>query len=125
VDPDPSTVAPCPMAWPPDVVGPADIITSAASIIGSIANLDSHGTRIGAVARVSSVTGSVWPIPPLIGPVPRIGPVIFIASAHTESKRKQKEEEEHRPFSYRFGPISGLNRPLLRAINDLHFHTFI
>jgi hypothetical protein len=125
VNPDPLPVAPCPMTRPPDVVGPADIITRAASIIGSIANLDSDGARVRAVARVSSVTGSVWPITPIIRSVPRIGPVIFIASTYTETKRKQKEEDEHRPFPYRFRSISGANRPLLRAINDLHFHTII
>jgi len=81
VDPDSSTVAPCPMTRPPDVIAPAHIITGAASIIGSIANLDSDRAWVGAVARVSSVTGSVRPIAPIIGSVPRIGPVILIASA--------------------------------------------
>jgi len=62
VDPDFLTVAPCPMSRPPDVIAPAHIITRAASIIGSIANLDRDGAWVGAIARVTSVPGSVWAI---------------------------------------------------------------
>jgi hypothetical protein len=80
VDPDPSTVAPCPMPRPPDIIGPAHIITRPASIIGSIANLDGDGAWVGTVARVSAVAGSVRPITRIIRSVPRIGPVILVAS---------------------------------------------
>src|SRR4029077_18840979 len=84
VDPDSLTVAPCPMSRPPDVIAPAHIITRTASIIGPTANLDRDGA--GAVARVTSVTGSVWAItrvtgsitPPIIRSVTRAPGVILV-----------------------------------------------
>jgi len=114
------------MPRPPDVIAPAHIITGAATIIGSIANLDSDGAWVGAIARVTSVTGSVWAITPIIRSVPRIPSVMLIfASDYTERNRKQNKEEEHWPFPCRFRSISGGGRLLLRAINNLHLHTII
>jgi hypothetical protein len=113
------------MSRSPDVVGPAHIITRAASIIGPIANLDCDTARVGAIAR--AVTVSIWAISPITRPVvPWMPSVILIfASAYTERNRKQKKEEEHRPFPYGFRSISGGDPLFLRAINNLHFHIII
>src|SRR5437879_2393336 len=131
VDPDSLTAAPCPMSRPPDVIGAADVITRAASVIRPIANLDRDGAWVGnargtgitrSVWAVSRITGAVWAT--IIRSVSRIRAVILIfASAYTERNRKQKEEEEHRQFPYRFRSIAGGDRLLLRAINNLHLHT--
>src|SRR5207245_5842297 len=59
VDPDSLTVAPYPMSRPPDVIAPAHIITRAAIIIGSITNLDRDSAWVRAIARATSVTGSI------------------------------------------------------------------
>src|SRR5438874_7242862 len=118
VDPDSLTAAPCPMSRPPDVIGAADVITRAASVIRPIANLDRDGAWVGN-ARGTGITRSVWAT--IIRSVSRIRAVILIfASAYTERNRKQKEEEEHRQFPYRFRSIAGGDRLLLRAINNLH-----
>jgi hypothetical protein len=112
------------MSRPPDVVGPAHIITSAAIIIWPIANLDCDAAWVGAIAR--AVTGSVWAISPITRSVPRTpGIILILASAYTERNRKQKEEEEHRPFPHRFRSISGGDPFFLRAINNLHIHIII
>ena len=122
VDPDSLTVAPCPMSRPPDVIGAADVITRAASVIRPIANLDRDSAWVRAIARATSVPGSITT--PIIRSVTRIPSVMLLfASDYTERNRKQKQEEEHRPFPYRFRSISGGDRLLLRAINNLHLHT--
>src|SRR5438552_4517518 len=124
VDPDSLTAAPCPMYRPPDVIGAADVITRAASVIGAITNLDRDSAWVRAIARATSVTGSITT--PIIRSVTRIPSVMLLfASDYTERNRKQKQEEEHRPFPYRFRSISGGDRLLLRAINNLHLHTII
>jgi len=136
MDPDSLTVAPCPMSRPPDVIAPAHIITRAAIIIGPIANLDRDSAWVRAIARATSVpgsvwaitriTGSVWAITRITGSVPRIPSVMLLfASDYTERNRKQKQEEEHRPFPCRFRSISGGDRLLLRVINNVHFHIII
>src|SRR5438552_10028136 len=122
VDPDSLTAAPCPMYRPPDVIGAADVITRAASVIRPIANLDRDSAWVRAIARATSVPGSITT--PIIRSVTRIPSVMLLfASDYTERNRKQKQEEEHRPFPYRFRSISGGDRLLLRAINNLHLHT--
>ena len=126
MDPDSLTVAPCPMSRPPDVIAPAHIITRAAIIIGPITNLDRDSAWVRAIARATSVPGSVWAITRITGSVPRIPSVILVfASDYTERNRKQKQEEEHRPFPCRFRSISGGDRLLLRVINNVHFHIII
>src|SRR5438132_9408535 len=59
VDPNSLTVAPYPMSRPPDVIAPAHIITRAASVIGPITNLDRDSAWVRAIARATSVTGSI------------------------------------------------------------------
>ena len=105
-----------PMPRNPDVIGVAHVITRAVSVIRPIASRDRNGAW---------VTGSVWAITPIIRSIPWIRAIILFASAYTEHDRKQKKEEEHRPFPYRSRSISGGDAFLLRAPNNLHFHTII
>src|SRR6266481_5358004 len=80
VDPDSLTVAPYPMSRPPDVIAPAHIITRAAIIIGSITNLDRDSAWVRAIARATSVTGSITT--PIIRSVTRArGVILVLASA--------------------------------------------
>ena len=62
------------MSRPPDVIGPAHIVTRAAIIIGPITNLDRDGAWVG-IARVTAITGSVWAITPVTGSVWAVTPV--------------------------------------------------
>jgi len=68
------------MSCPPDVIGAAHVITSAASVIRSIANLDRDAAWAGDIARGTGITGSVWAITRITAPVRttsviRTGPV--------------------------------------------------
>src|SRR3982074_1509701 len=111
VNPDSLPVAPHPLSRPPDVIGPAHIVTRAAIIIGPITNLDRDGAWVG-IARVTAITGavraitpvpgavwavrritaSVWAIPPIIRSVSRIRAIMLLfASDNTERNRNQKE----------------------------------
>jgi hypothetical protein len=74
-------MTPPPGAWRPSVIGAAYVIASAPSIVRPIANLDRDRAWIGAIARVSGITG----------PVSGITSIIISASASSESDRKQKE----------------------------------
>jgi hypothetical protein len=58
VDPNFLAVAIGPMSWPPNVIGMSDIITRAAGIVWSIANLDSHGAWITCVVGPTTIVGS-------------------------------------------------------------------
>jgi hypothetical protein len=80
VYPDSPAVDQSPMSWPPDVIGAAHVITSAASVIRAIANLDRDGAWGGDIARGTGITGSVWAITRITAPVRatsviRTGPV--------------------------------------------------
>src|SRR6266705_4432001 len=82
VDPDSLTVAPYPMSRPPDVIAPAYIITRAASIIGSIANLDRDSAWVRAIARATSVTGAITgSITPIIRSVTRARAAVILVFA--------------------------------------------
>jgi hypothetical protein len=95
-DPDSLTVAPCPMSRPPDIMGSARVITRA----------------------VGSIT-------PIIRSVSRICAVILIASGYTECNSQRRKEQAHPPFPYRFRSISGGDRLLLRARNNVRFHIIV
>src|SRR5882724_3924564 len=79
VDPDSLTVAPYPMSRPPDVIAPAHIITRAAIIIGPITNLDRDSAWVRAIARATSVTGSITT--PIIRSVTRAGAGVILVFA--------------------------------------------
>src|SRR4029434_6910192 len=57
VDPNLLAVAIGPMSWPPNVIGMSDIITRAAGIVWSIANLDRHGAWITCVVGPTTIVG--------------------------------------------------------------------
>jgi hypothetical protein len=83
VDPNSVMVAPCPMSRDPDVICAAHVITSAASVIRPIANLDRDGAWVG-IARGTGVTGSVWAVTRVTGSVCRRTSIIISASACTD-----------------------------------------
>jgi len=122
------------MSWPPDVIGAAHVITSAASVIRPIANLDRDGAWGGDIARGTGITGSVWAITSITAPVRatsviRTGPIsssvitaiIISASAYPQSDRKQKEQD-NLPFWSHSRSIPGGEGLHLRVINNVHFH---
>jgi len=124
VYPDSPAVDQSPMSWPPDVIGSAHVITSAASVIGPIADLDRDGAW--AIARVSGITAPVRATPVIrTGPVSRrssvITAIIISASACPQSDRKQKEQES-RPSWARFCSNLGV---YLRVINNVRFHIMV
>ena len=122
VDPDPLTVAPCPMSRAPDVIGTAHVIARAPSIVWPISNLDRKrawiGAITGAVRTITGITGAIRTITRVTGAVRRIT-VIISASACAEGDRKQKEQES-RPFLFRSS--RGGDSLHLRAINTLCSH---
>ncbi len=127
VYPDSPAVDQPPMSWPPDVIGAAHVITSPASVIRPIANLDRDSAW--AIAGVSGITGSVWATSVIrTGPVSRrssvIATIIISASACPQSDRKQKEQES-RPSRSRFRSIPGGERLELRVINNVRFHIMV
>src|SRR5438552_6288206 len=79
VDPNSLTVAPYPMSRPPDVIAPAHIITGAAIIIGPITNLDRDSAWVRAIARATSVTGSITT--PIIRSVTRARAAVILVFA--------------------------------------------
>ena len=128
MNPDSLTVAQYPMSRPPDVIGAAHVITSAASVIRPIANLDRDGAWVGiargtgitgSVWTITRVTGSVWAITSVTGSVRRISTIIISASACTDRPRKEKEQE-NRPFWPGFRSIPGGDRLRFRVINNVH-----
>jgi len=125
MNPDSLTVAPCPVSRPPDVIRAAHIITSASSVIRPVANLDRDGAWV-AIARVTSITGSVWARTRVTGSVRRISTIIISASACTDSHRKEKEQE-NRPFrpGCRSIPDGDRLRFRVSVINNVHFHIII
>src|SRR5450759_4803590 len=105
------------MSRPPDVIGAAHVITSAAIIIRPIANLDRDGAWVG-IARGTGITGCVWAISRVTafvwatrvtGSVCRRTSIIISASACTDRHRKEKEQE-NRPFWPGFRSIPGGDR---------------
>jgi hypothetical protein len=66
------------MAWLPDVIGAALVITTSVNVIRSIAHLDSNGTRITPVIR--SVIIRTATVATIIGSVARVGAGAVIAS---------------------------------------------
>jgi hypothetical protein len=138
VDPDFPTVPRCPMPWLPDVIGAAHVITSAASVIRPIANLDPDGPWVGGIARGTGITASVWAaitrVTALVratsviwtGPVSSsvITAIIISASACTDRHRKEKEQE-NRPFWFGFRSIPGGDGLRFRVINNIHFHIIV
>jgi len=119
VNPDSLAVAPCPMSRPPDVIGAAHVITSTASVIRPIANLNCDG------ARVSGISWAVaWPVTSVVRSVPRITSVISIASTCDERDRNQKQKERQ-PFQSPFCSIPGGTCFRLRGINNVRFHIMI
>ena len=124
VYPDSPAVDQSPMSWPPDVIGTAHVITSTASIVRSIADLDRDGAW--AIARVSGITAPVRATSVIrTGPVSRrssvITAIIISASACRQSDRKQKEQES-RPSRSRFRSSLGGD---LRVINNVRFHIMV
>jgi len=128
VYPDSPAVDQSPMSWPPDVIGSAHVITSTASIIRSIANLDRDSPWT--IARVSGITAPVRATSVIrTGPVSRrrsvITAVIVVgAPACTERDRNYKEQE-NLPFRSHPRSIPGGDRLRRRVINNVHFHTTI
>ena len=87
VDPDPLTMARCPVTWPPDVVGAADVITGTAHIVRPVANCDRDRAWITGIVRSARVIRAAA----IVGsPVVRPGPCIsgVIVGASTEAKRR-------------------------------------
>ncbi len=128
VYPDSPAVDQSPMSWPPDVIGSAHVITSTASIVRSIADLDRDGAW--AIARVSGITAPVRATSVIrTGPVSRRSSVITAvivvgAPACTERDRNYKEQE-NLPFRSHPRSIPGGDRLRRRVINNVHFHTTI
>jgi hypothetical protein len=71
MDPNSLAVACCPVAWLPDVIGAAYVISGTVQIVRPITHLDSDGTRI---TRVS--TSSIIRATTIIRSVTRIGTVV-------------------------------------------------
>jgi len=113
VNPDSLPVAPYPMSRLPDVIGAAHVITSTASVIRPIANLNCNGARASVVRRRS-----------IIRSVPRITSVISIASTRTEYERNQKQKERQ-PFQSPFCFIPDGTCFRVRMINNVCFHIMI
>jgi hypothetical protein len=88
------------MSRPPDVIRAAHVITSTASIIRPIANLDRDGAWGGDIARGTGITGAVWAITRVTGSVCRRTSIIISASAYAHYDWKEKEQESR---SFRFG----------------------
>ena len=127
VYPDSPAVDQSPMSWPPDVIGSAHVITSTASIVRSIADLDRDGAW--AIARVSGIAAPVRATPVIrTGPVSRrssvITAIIISASARADCDKEGKEQESQ-PVRSRFCSIPGGDRLRRRVINNVHFHTTI
>src|SRR5437879_12128662 len=97
----------------PDVIGVTHIITRAASVIRPIANLDRDGAWV-AIARVTSITGSVWARTRVTGAVRRISAIIISASACTDSQRKE-QEKENRPLWHGWRCTQDGERSLVRV----------
>jgi len=119
VDPDSSTVTRCPMSRPPDVIGVAHVITSAAIIIRPIANLDRNGARVSCIPR--TVAWAIRPWTTIIGSVPRISSISSFTSACTERDRDQKQQQ-CRPFQSRFCSRSCGKCFRLCVFNNIRFH---
>jgi hypothetical protein len=64
------------MSRPPDVIAPAHIITRAAIIIRPITNLDRDRAWVRAIARATSITGSITTL--IIRSVTRARAVILV-----------------------------------------------
>jgi len=122
VDPDPLTVAPCPMSRAPDVIGTAHVIARAASIVWPISNCDRNGAWIGAITgAVRTITGITRPvrtITRITGAVRRMT-VIISTSACAKGDRKQKKQVS-RPFLFRSS--RGRDGLYLRVFNNLCSH---
>jgi len=100
------------MSWPPDVIGAAHVITSAASVIRPIANLDRDGAWGGDIARGTGITGSVWAITRITAPVRtasiiRTGPVsrrssvitaVIVGAPTCTERDRNYEEQDNLPF---------------------------
>jgi len=79
VDPDSLPVPRCPMAWFPNVIGAALVITTSVNVIRSIAHLHGDGARISPsiIGSVIIRTGSIAAaIATIIWSVARVGVVI-------------------------------------------------
>src|SRR4030095_17108397 len=75
VDPNLLAVAIGPMSWPPNVIGMSDIITRAAGIVWSIANLDRHGAWITCVVGTTTIVG---PTTTIVGSATIVGSTAVI-----------------------------------------------
>jgi len=124
------------MSWPPDVIGAAHVITSAASVIRPIANLDRDGAWGGDIARGTGITGSVWAITRITAPVRtasiiRTGPVsrrssvitaVIVGAPTCTERDRNYEEQDNLPFWSHSRSIPGGEGLHLRVINNVHFH---
>jgi len=88
-------------------------------VVRTIGNRERDRAWIGAIARVSGITGSVRTITSVIRSVSRITSIIIIsASASSESHTKQKEQESRPPWS-RFHSSLGGDSLRLRVTNNI------
>jgi len=86
-------MTPSPVAWRPSIISRSAPIPRAMDVVRTIGNRERDRAWIGAIARVSGITGSVRTITSVIRSVSRITSIIIIsASASSESHKKQKEE---------------------------------
>jgi len=118
VDPNVSTSRPMPRS--PDVIGAAHVITSPASIVRSIADLDRDSAW--AIAGVSGITRSVWATSVIRPTVRRVSSVIISASACAQRDGKEQKQKS-RPSRSRFR--SSLGGDYLRVINNVGFHIMV
>ena len=124
VDPHSLTVSRCPMSWPPDVIGPAHVITRATNVVRPIANLDGDGARITSSIIRSAVIRSTIIGFTIIRPVARRGAIIPFAPRCTERDGDQNQHEQW-PSHFSFCPTLCGNCSCIRRINDICLHTFI
>jgi hypothetical protein len=117
VDPDSLTMAPSPMSRSPNVIRPAHVITSPASVIRPIANLDGNGARVSGISW--TVARAIRAITSVIWSVSWITAIIPFTSRCTDGD-KNKKEQKRRPLRFRFRFIPGKDD--LRVINDVCFH---